>query len=110
ARLMEHGAAVIDVRGRNEWEAGHLPGVPNIPVGYLAERLDEIPTDRPVVLHCQGGARSAIAASLLQARGLGNVVNMVGGYGAWQQAGLPVTRDDADGTQASEQEVASAAV
>ena len=51
-----------------------------IPVGYLAERLDEIPTDRPVVLHCQGGARSAIAASVLQARGLDNVVNMVGGF------------------------------
>ena len=110
ARLMESGAAVIDVRGRTEWEAGHLPGVPNIPVGYLAERLDEIPTDRPVVLHCQGGARSAIAASVLRARGLDNVVNMVGGYGAWRQAGLPVTHDDAGSTQASEPEAASAAV
>ena len=95
ARLAAEGAAVIDVRGRSEWEAGHLPGVPNIPVGYLTERLAEITTDRPVILHCQGGARSAIAASVLRARGLDNVVNMTGGYGAWQQAGLPVTRDDA---------------
>lgn len=95
ARMAEEGAAVIDVRGRSEWEAGHLPGVPNIPVGYLTERLAEITTDRPVILHCQGGARSAIAASVLRARGLDNVVNMTGGYGAWQQAGLPVTRDDA---------------
>ena len=96
AAMLERGeAAVIDVRGRSEWEAGHLPGVPNIPVGHLAERLDELPTDRPVIVHCQGGGRSAIAASLLQARGVAHVVNMTGGYGAWRQAGLPVTRDDA---------------
>jgi hydroxyacylglutathione hydrolase len=86
-------ATVIDVRGRAEWEAGHLPDVPNIPVGYLGEHLDELPTDRPLVLHCQGGGRSSIAASVLQARGLTNVVNMSGGFGAWQQAGLPVTHD-----------------
>ncbi len=84
--------AIVDVRGHVEWEAGHLPGVPNIPVGYLAARLDELPTDRPLVVHCQGGSRSAIAASLLQARGLTNVVNLVGGYVAWEQAGLPIER------------------
>jgi hydroxyacylglutathione hydrolase len=93
AMIARGEAAVVDVRGRAEWEAGHLPGVPNIPVGYLAERLAELPTDRPLVVHCQGGARSAIAASVLQARGFTNVVNLVGGYAAWQQAGLPVTRD-----------------
>ncbi len=93
AMIARGEAAVVDVRGRAEWEAGHLPGVPNIPVGYLAERLAELPTDRPLVVHCQSGARSAIAASVLQARGLTNVVNLVGGYGAWAQAGLPVTRE-----------------
>jgi hydroxyacylglutathione hydrolase len=94
AELLAGGdATVIDVRGRAEWEAGHLPGVPNIPVGYLADRFDELPTDRPVVVYCQGGARSAIAASVLQARGLAHVVNLVGGYAAWEQAGLPTTRD-----------------
>jgi hydroxyacylglutathione hydrolase len=109
ARLMARGAAVLDVRGRNEWEAGHLPGAPNIPLGYLAERLAEIPTDRPVVLHCQGGARSAIAASVLQARGLDNVVNMVGGYAAWEQAGLPVTRGDSRGATTGRPEAGAAA-
>ncbi|MGZ8471479.1 MAG: MBL fold metallo-hydrolase [Gemmatirosa sp.] len=108
--LAGHAATVIDVRGRAEWEAGHLPGVPNIPVGYLAERLGELPTDRPVVVHCQAGARSAIAASVLQARGLTNVVNMVGGYGAWQQAGLPVTRDDSESADAREPEAATAGI
>jgi hydroxyacylglutathione hydrolase len=89
-------ATVIDVRGSAEWEAGHLPGVPNVPVGYLAERLDELSTDLPLIVHCQGGARSAIAASVLKARGIRNVVNLVGGYAAWERAGLPTTRDAAE--------------
>jgi hydroxyacylglutathione hydrolase len=84
--------AVLDVRGRAEWEAGHLPGVPNIPVGYLADRLPEVPADRPLVLHCQGGARSAIAASVLQAHGVPNVLNLTGGYQAWVERGNPVER------------------
>jgi len=102
AALLERGeATVIDVRGRTEWEAGHLPGVPNIPVGYLTEHLDELPTDRPVVVHCQSGARSAIAASVLQARGVKNVVNLTGGFAAWQQAGLPVTTAGAEQPEAA---------
>ena len=90
-----HGdVAVVDVRGATEYDAGHLPGVRNIPVGYLTSHLDELPRDRPLVLHCQGGARSAIAASLLQANGFTNVINMAGGFAAWTAAGLPVERSD----------------
>src|SRR5690606_29817821 len=53
---------VLDVRGRAEWEAGHIPGVPNIPVGLLRERLGEVPRDASLVVQCQTGSRSAIAA------------------------------------------------
>jgi len=60
---------------------------------YIAERLAELSTDLPLIVHCQGGARSAIAARVLQARGIRNVVNLVGGYAAWERAGLPTTRD-----------------
>ena len=83
---------VLDVRGHSEWEAGHLPNVGNIPVGYLTERLDEVPRDRPVVVHCQSGARSAIAASVLRAKGLSNVMNLTGGFAEWQAQGKPVER------------------
>lgn len=86
---------VIDVRGEAEWEAGHMNGAQHIPLGYLTERLEEIPRDRPVVLHCQGGARSHIGVSLLQAQGYQNVTNLIGGIGAWEAAGLPVERDGA---------------
>jgi hydroxyacylglutathione hydrolase len=93
AELAEAVAAgrvnVLDVRGASEWESGHIPGVPNIPLGYLEERLTELPTDRPLVVHCQGGGRSAIAAGVLQAHGVENVVNLVGGFGAWVRAGQP---------------------
>ncbi len=85
--------AVLDVRGRTEWEAGHIPGVENIPVGYLTDRLDEIPQDRPLVVHCQGGGRSAIAASLLRSKGFDNVINLGGGYGEWQAVGNPTERE-----------------
>lgn len=83
-------AVVLDVRDRHEWNAGHLPGVPNIPLGELPDRMDEIPGGRPLVLHCQGGGRSAIAASVLQAHGIDDVINLVGGFGAWKEQGHPV--------------------
>jgi hydroxyacylglutathione hydrolase len=90
-------ATILDVRGRAEWEAGHLPGVPNVPVGYLVERLDEIPADKPVVVYCESGSRSAIAASVLQKHGVPNVINFTGGYLAWREAGLPLLRASEEG-------------
>jgi hydroxyacylglutathione hydrolase len=95
ARMMAGEVNVIDVRGAAEWEAGHLPDVPNIPVGYLADRLDEVPADRPLVVHCQGGGRSAIAASVLQARGITDVLNLTGGYQEWVREGHPVEQGEA---------------
>jgi hydroxyacylglutathione hydrolase len=95
ARASAEGrVAILDVRGHAEWEAGHIPGVPNIPLGHLAHRADELPRDRTLVVHCQGGTRSAIAASLLLARGFTNVVNLAGGFAGWQAAGYPVEHGD----------------
>jgi hydroxyacylglutathione hydrolase len=92
AMTADSEVTVLDVRGASEYEAGHLPGVRNIPVGYLTEHLDELPRETPLVLHCQGGARSAIAASVLRANGFANVLNMTGGFAAWEGAGLPTER------------------
>ena len=88
---------MIDVRAASEWEAGHLPGVANIPLGQLERRIAEVPADRPIVLHCQGGTRSAIAASLLQAHGISQPINLAGGFAAWESAGMPVERGDDEG-------------
>ena len=93
ARRRERGeVSVLDVRGQAEWKAGRLPGVENIPLGYLLDQLSDVPAGRPLVLHCQGGGRSVIAASLLEAKGITDVINLTGGFGAWERAGLPVER------------------
>ena len=62
------------------------------PLGELAGRLGEIPRDKPIVMQCQGGSRSAIAASLLDAEGVGDVANLTGGFGAWEKAGNRVVK------------------
>jgi hydroxyacylglutathione hydrolase len=89
-RLERGEAAVVDVRSRAEWEAGHIPGAPNIPAGELADRVGELPTGRPLVVHCQGGTRSAIAAGLLDAHGVKDVMDLPGGFAEWEREGLPV--------------------
>ncbi len=78
-----HPLAILDVRGPREWEAGHLPGAVHIPLNQLVERLGELPDGRPLIVHCQGGYRSAIAASLLKQRGVHDILDLVGGYKAW---------------------------
>ncbi|MBE7474774.1 MAG: MBL fold metallo-hydrolase [Anaerolineae bacterium] len=85
-------ATVVDVRQADEWQSGHIPGAKHIMLGYLPERLAEIPADQPVVVQCRSGARSAIAASILQAQGVPRVINLLGGIKAWDAAGLPVER------------------
>jgi hydroxyacylglutathione hydrolase len=88
--LLTGSVSVVDVRGAAEWAAGHLRGVPNIPLGYLTDHIRELTTDKPLVVHCEGGARSAIATSVLRAKGMENVVNLVGGFAGWRAAGNPV--------------------
>ncbi|UPW84764.1 rhodanese-like domain-containing protein [Lysinibacillus sp. Ag94] len=77
---------VLDVRNQTEYDAGHIENAQHIMVGTLSKRLDELQTDKKIVVQCQGGARSAIAVSVLKANGIHNIVNLTGGYMAWQQA------------------------
>jgi hydroxyacylglutathione hydrolase len=84
------GRTIIDVRGISEWRAGHLPGATHLFLGDLVEASAPIPRDTPIAVYCQGGTRSAIAASLLQAKGFTKITNVQGGITAWRGAGLPV--------------------
>jgi hydroxyacylglutathione hydrolase len=84
---------VIDVRGAAEWSEGHMPGATHYFLGNLVELTRGMPHDTPIAVHCQGGTRSAIGASLLQAQGFTNVANVSGGIRAWEAAGLPVERE-----------------
>lgn len=80
---------ILDVRAPMEHATVHIPGARSIPLTHLAERLSEIPEDERVVVHCEGGYRSAIACSLLTASGRTNVTDLVGGIKAWIASRLP---------------------
>jgi len=79
----EQPPLVLDVRNTSEREEGFIEGSAHIPLAELPRRLDEIPADRPLVVHCAGGHRSSIAASLLRHNGHTDVSDLLGGYGAW---------------------------
>lgn len=86
------GALLIDVREADEYAQGHVPGSTLIPLGQLAQRLQEIARykDKPVVLICHSGRRSEQALKLLESAGFSAAANVEGGMIAWQKAGLPV--------------------
>ncbi|MFH1303755.1 MAG: rhodanese-like domain-containing protein [Planctomycetota bacterium] len=89
AERIESGeVTLLDVRSDAEWNTSHIPEARHFFLGRLPDRLTAIDVNQPVVVQCQGGARSAIAAGLLQASGI-NVINMAGGFQAWHAAGLP---------------------
>jgi hydroxyacylglutathione hydrolase len=88
---LAHGAVtLVDVRNDVEWASGHIDGAIHISLGTIGDRVSDIPTDKPIVLQCAAGARSSIAASVLKAHGVDNVINLVGGMGEWRKADLPV--------------------
>ncbi|MDX6550908.1 MAG: sulfur-carrier protein adenylyltransferase/sulfurtransferase [Gaiellales bacterium] len=80
---------VLDVRERDEWEQGHIPGAIHIPRGNLESRIDNVITDRaaPLLVYCAGGSRSAYAAKTLAELGFGDVLSLSGGFSQWKQNG-----------------------
>jgi sulfur-carrier protein adenylyltransferase/sulfurtransferase len=88
--LVENGTLFLDVRERDEWEEGHIPGAVFVPRGNLESRIESVETDRdrPIVVYCAGGSRSAFAAKSLQDLGYTNVVSLTGGYTDWKRNGF----------------------
>ena len=89
---IDHGAFVFDVRKPGEFEAEHIENVPSTPLDFLNEYITEFPKDRDFYLHCAGGYRSVIAASILKARGFDNVIDVAGGYGAIKKTKIKRTK------------------
>jgi phage shock protein E len=88
---LEAGATIIDVREPYEYAEGHVPGAEPMPLMSVPQRVDQLPTDRPVYVVCAVGGRSAQAAAFLATRGV-DAVNVDGGTGDWVAAGYPVER------------------
>ena len=84
------GPVMLDVRTPREREQKRIAGSLAMPLNHLAERLAEVPPDRPLLVYCAGGYRSSIAASLLQHHGFSQVSELAGGLAAWEAATLPV--------------------
>lgn len=90
--LVRHGATVLDVREPDEYDAGHIEGAIHVPLGSLAANEDRVPRDRPVVVYCGHGERASTGASLLEAAGFHNLVNLDGGIEAWRRADFAFAR------------------
>jgi len=82
---------LVDVRSPREHDAKHIEGSLSMPLNHLAEHIRELPRDRPIIVHCAGGYRSSIAASMLMREGFAEVSELAGGIAAWDAAGLPST-------------------
>jgi len=87
-------ALVVDLRPADEFAKGHILGARSIPLADLARRSGELDKHKakPVIVHCGDGNRADGGIALLRKLGFANVVNLSGGYTAWQQAGLPVEK------------------
>jgi len=84
-------APVFDVRKPGEYASEHILNVPSTPLDFLNEHLAEFPKEEDFYLHCAGGYRSMIAASILKARGYHNVINVLGGFAAIRNTGIKTT-------------------
>ncbi len=84
------GLQVVDVRGPGEVAAGKLDGASEVPLARILDRLAELDPTRATVVYCAGGYRSMIAASVMRASGFRDVSDLIGGFAAWELAGLPV--------------------
>ncbi|MES2799665.1 MAG: MBL fold metallo-hydrolase [Bacteroidota bacterium] len=80
---------VIDVRKPGEYEGSHVKGAKSVPLDFLANEMEAFPKDQQFIIHCQGGYRSMIAASILKARGFDNFLEVAGGFGAISQTAVP---------------------
>jgi len=84
---------VLDTRGQEEWESGHIKGAIHIYVGHLEKRLSEVPRDKPIAVYCKNGHRAGLGASILLRAGYTQVHNVPGSIMAWVAAGYPLTSE-----------------
>lgn len=92
SQVCEANAFLLDVRGFDEFAAGHAEGAVCIPLPDIERRVGELPTSAPVLVMCQSGGRSAMAVQRLRALGMDNITDVEGGFNAWCHAGLPTVR------------------
>jgi rhodanese-related sulfurtransferase len=94
AKLTSGQAVIVDVRDKDEWDEGHIPGALHMSRGTIELDIEEkVPDPNAMIIcHCGGGGRGALATESLQKMGYKNGRNMASGFKAWKAAGLPTTQ------------------
>jgi rhodanese-related sulfurtransferase len=92
--INKQDAQVLDVRGQEEYDKGHIINARHIPLAQLETRIGELDKfkDKPVIVHCETGARAGGACAILRKHGFTSVFSLDGGIAAWRQAGLPLEK------------------
>lgn len=90
-RMKGSSIPIFDVRKQGEYDNSHIDAAENTPLDFLNDHLAEFPSDDKFYVHCAGGYRSVIAASILKSRGIHNIIDIAGGFKAIKEAGIPVT-------------------
>jgi hydroxyacylglutathione hydrolase len=91
---MEKGIDVLDVRKPGEWNVSHVKGASFVPLAEFPQILSGLDKNKPYIVHCGGGYRSMTAISIMKGQGFKNLVNIYGGFGAMEKAGLPVVSEE----------------
>jgi glyoxylase-like metal-dependent hydrolase (beta-lactamase superfamily II)/rhodanese-related sulfurtransferase len=92
SHLDRNAVHVLDVRREGEWQAGHIDGASWYALDHFKHALPELDPNAPIAVHCKGGYRSMIACSFLQRAGHRNLLNIIGGFDAWEKQGLPTSK------------------
>ena len=92
AKTMDANTVVIDVRKPGEFEAEHMEGAKSIPLDFINNLMSEFPKNDPFILHCAGGYRSVIAASILKSRGYDAIIDVIGGFSAIAKTSIATTK------------------
>ena len=87
---MKTGAEVLDVRKHGEWNTGHLKDAKFKPLSEFPKSIEKLDKTKPYIVHCGGGYRSMTAISIMKNHGFKNLINVYGGFGAMQNAGLEI--------------------
>ena len=89
-QLYQEGVFFLDVRTQEEWDDFHAPNTTLIPLDQLPNRVNELPSDEPIVVVCRSGNRSQAGRDILLDNGFEQVTSMAGGLNAWRSAGYPI--------------------
>ena len=100
-RLVNDGALALDIRGKDEFEAGHIIDARNVPAAELATGADSLKKfrEKPVLVYCDNGVASAAAARTLKGQGFAKVVTLRGGLNSWRQENFPVVKQAGKGKE-----------